>query len=178
MAWEFEAAQELRPGSWRAACEPQGVTGQRHSLWHTGAEAFTAQMESSTTDLLREILQPRLLQSNSAPKLNKEPGVEGRNRAAHPSQDDNTPASQEQVNGQQGPLTARAARLGSSTAKGLTPSCSLCRKGKKPNTNEWETGKGLNPRLAPPLSAHKRSLCSREPLSAVTTSLRDAFPLG
>lgn len=62
-----------------------------------------------------------------------------------------------------------------SSVKGLTLSCSLCNKGKKHNTNEWETGNGLNPCLATLMSACEQSLSNREPLSAVTTRLRDAF---
>lgn len=54
-------------------------------------------------------------------------------------------------------------------------SCSLCKKEKKHNVDEWETGNRLNPCLATVMSACKQRLCSTEPLSAVTARLRDAF---
>lgn len=103
----------------------------------------------------------------------------------HPSQDDNTPAtevqlpvSQKQMNREQGDRTTKAARLGISqiSPSDAIPSAAVCAiRKKKHNVNEWETGNRLNPCLDTVMSACKQRLSSREPLSAVTTRLRDAF---
>lgn len=135
---------------------PEPDTASAQPVAHRSWSLPCTNGESSRTDLLRKILQPRLLQSNSAPKLNKEPGAEGKNWAAHPNPAKMMTLLLKQLchsfPGASG-WTARTShsqgcRLGShrsSSGKGLTLSCSLCSKGKKPNTNEWETGKGLNP---------------------------------
>lgn len=77
--------------------------------------------EFKSKNLLKESLQPRPLQSNSAPKLNKRVwgGGQEESSSSHPSQDDDTPAkeaqlpaSQEQVNRQRGHRATKAAGLG------------------------------------------------------------------
>lgn len=70
-----QAAAELLYAPERDTAKAQPVARRSQSLHCTNRE-------SPGTDLLREILQPTLLLSNSAPKLNKEHGVEGKSRAA------------------------------------------------------------------------------------------------
>lgn len=82
------------------------------------------------------------------------------------------------MNREQGDRTTKAARLGISqiSPSDAIPSAAVCAiRKKKHNVNEWETGNRLNPCLDTVMSACKQRLSSREPLSAVTTRLRDAF---
>lgn len=143
--------------------------------------------EFKSRNLLKESLQPRPLQSNSAPKLNKESGVGGKKRAAHPIPAKMTTLLQKKHSCQlpkskwtDSEDMAQPKLLGwgshrYSPVKCLTLSGSLCNEEKKHSTNEWETGNWLNPCLATLMSACKQRLSTREPLSAVTVQLRDAF---
>lgn len=75
----------IQPGCCRAARAP--------GVWHSKGTACGTQELKPSLHKWRELKNrsaegnppARLLQSNSAPKLNKEPGAEGKNRAAHPS---------------------------------------------------------------------------------------------
>lgn len=180
----------------RSFSQTAGKLPVRFVVWQSKGISYSTQKlkpsqhkwrEFKSRNLLKESLQPRPLQSNSAPKLNKESGVAGKKRAAHPIPAKMTTLLQKKHSCQlpkskwtDSEDIAQPKLLGwgshrYSPVKCLTLSGSLCNEEKKHSTNEWETGNWLNPCLATLMSACKQRLSTREPLSAVTARLRDAF---